>query len=1196
MKKFISLLLLATLAIGVSWAQGATMLFHESFGDNSSSARAWDDSYSVKTGVEDVYSGITGYTVANAKQSKNTMGSTKSGLVQSSPGTDASIIIGPLNVASYSSLNLTYQWKAASIKGTYSTSAYYATSATGTYTEVTGTGNGATTFVERAYSLPQEAQVATLYIKIVFNTSNTQAIIDEVELTGIGGEPVIVTPGDVTFSPAGGEVVAGTKVTLSSTNATRILYTLDGTDPTATTMTSIEGNTGTVTITETCTIKAMGVASDGTTCGNITSADYTIWNGIKAMFNFDDDYATLFPDIDGTSSSDSNDGDITEAVTATVDGVQLTVSASDGSTPNRIWSSSPRLRMYGGTITITAPTDYLLTGIDIEQGKWNTGNTANVGNLTSESWTGEAKTLVITIAGNTQFKSMNVKCKAMDASFIAPPTITLDPAEGPYVEGTPVTVSLACETQGAAIQYALGEGEFQAYNAPFTISTTTTISAKAVKGDKESTVTTKTVTFSPAAATIAQALALETGTEFTFTGNAVVTYQNGSNLWIKDASGFGLIYQANLPTYANGDVIPAGWRATRTDHNGTKEFTNVTGLTASTQTGDGSPVVKTANEITTADENAYYQINNVQLSGTTGTITITDESGAVNGYNKFGIDMPQDGVEGKVYNVVGIIGRYNSQAQLNLVSIEDVTPHDFTLTILPATYDGTQPVEVSIVANNAVGEYMITYTTDGTDPSTSQTAVTYKTPFTIGQSCTVQAYAFDENDNEATAEKEFTINLAEFAIVPSVPAGNIYGETEVTFTPVNGFGDLTIAYTVNGGETQEATGEFTVNITETTTVEIIAEDGYGREFDDEFVYTMRDKAAAFKLVTSTEQLQQAVGKQVLIGGYVTGDDNMYVMGTQNNNNRAAVAVSLNGKDGVLDMIARTDAHAVMQLGKEGDNYTFYDIDEQGYLYAASSSSNHLKTKATLDANGKAAITVDADTHEAAIVFQGTNTRNTLRFNAGNSNTDPLFSCYSANNSQQPVYLYVEAEPEVEVEFGENNTWATYISDIDLNTPAGLQAYVVESITGDVANGTEVSYIPAGVGVLLKQVDTAQSDSYTTTVYTGQTSEHNSLLKGGTTVPEGAYLLYNDCFYQAETGELPAHRCYLELPAGTTNAPARVRISIGETTGIDGIQASDVQAVQYVNALGQTSDRPFRGVNIVVTRHNDGTVRTSKAVF
>ena len=1191
MKKFISLLLLATLAIGVSWAQGATMLFHESFGDNSSSARAWDDSYSVKTGVEDVYSGITGYTVANAKQSKNTMGSTKSGLVQSSQGADASIIIGPLNVASYSSLNLTYQWKAASIKGTYSTSAYYATSATGTYTEVTGTGNGATTFVERAYSLPQEAQVSTLYIKIVFNTSNTQAIIDEVELTGIGGEPVIVTPGDVTFSPAGGEVVAGTKVTLSSTNATRILYTLDGTDPTATTMTSIEGNTGTVTITGTCTIKAMGVASDGTTCSNITSADYTIWNGIKAMFNFDDDYATLFPDIDGTSSSDSNDGDITEAVTATVDGVQLTVSASDGSTPNRIWSSSPRLRMYGGTITITAPTDYLLTGIDIEQGKWNTGNTANVGNLTSESWTGEAKTLVITIAGNTQFKSMNVKCKAMDASFIAPPTITLDPAEGPYFEGTPVTVSLACETQGASIQYALGEGEFQDYNAPFTISATTTISAKAVKGDKESTVTTQTVTFSPAAATVAAFNELADNTEFTFTGTLTAIAQKGNTLYAQDGQNGMLIYGSVGQTYALGDIIPAGFTGKKTTYHGAPEMTNPAGFTPKSGNTVPTAIELTPEQVTLDNFGRYAVIRGAAIDGT--NIVVDDETVAMR-TSTLGVNAPSE-TAGKVFDIYGVVGYYD-HPQFMPLSFTDVTPHEFTLTILPATYDGTKPVEVSIVANNAVGDCMITYTTDGTDPYESSTAVTYEAPFTIGQSCTVRAYAFDENDNEATAEKEFTINLAEFAIVPSVPAGNIYGETEVTFTPVNGFGDLTIAYTVNGGETQEATGEFTVNITETTTVEIIAEDGYGREFADEFVYTMRDKAAAFKLVTSAEQLQQAVGKQVLIGGYPTGDDNMYVMGTQNNNNRAAVAVSLNGKDGVLDMIARTDTYAVMQLGKEGDNYTFYDIDEQGYLYAASSSSNHLKTKATLDANGKAAITVDADTHEAAIVFQGTNTRNTLRFNAGNSNTDPLFSCYSANNNQQPVYLYVEAEPEVEVEFGENNTWATYISDIDLNTPAGLQAYVVESVTGDVANGTEVSYIPAGVGVLLKQVDTAQSDSYTTTVYTGQTSEHNSLLKGGTTVPEGAYLLYNDCFYQAEAGELPAHRCYLELPAGTTNAPARVRISIGETTGIDGIQASDVQAVQYVNALGQTSDRPFRGVNIVVTRHNDGTVRTSKAVF
>jgi len=170
---------------GSAWAaETPIVLFHETFG-STGSIRDWDDSYSVKSGVTAVYSGITGYTVTNARQGKNTTGSTGSGLSQTTQGTDASIIIGPLNVEKYNTLKLTYQWKAGSIKGTYTTEAYYKTSSSAEFTEVSGTGTGATTFVERSYSLPEAAQVSTLYLKIVWNTSNTQAIIDEVELTGV---------------------------------------------------------------------------------------------------------------------------------------------------------------------------------------------------------------------------------------------------------------------------------------------------------------------------------------------------------------------------------------------------------------------------------------------------------------------------------------------------------------------------------------------------------------------------------------------------------------------------------------------------------------------------------------------------------------------------------------------------------------------------------------------------------------------------------------------------------------------------------------------------------------------------------------------------------------------------------------------------------------------------------------------------
>ena len=185
MKRFTLLLSVMLLACATSlWAEGTSLvLFHETFGNNSSSARVWDDSYSVKSGVSAVYQSAA-YTITNAKQGKNTTGKTNSGINQTTSGTDAVFIVGPLSVADYQNLGVTYYWKAGSIKATYTTNLHYSTDGTN-YTEVEKTsGTGATTFVQCIYSLPEAAQSNTLYLKVVFNTSNTQAIIDEFELTG----------------------------------------------------------------------------------------------------------------------------------------------------------------------------------------------------------------------------------------------------------------------------------------------------------------------------------------------------------------------------------------------------------------------------------------------------------------------------------------------------------------------------------------------------------------------------------------------------------------------------------------------------------------------------------------------------------------------------------------------------------------------------------------------------------------------------------------------------------------------------------------------------------------------------------------------------------------------------------------------------------------------------------------------------
>ena len=144
-------------------------------------------------------------------------------------------------------------------------------------------------------------------------------------------------------------------------------------------------------------------------------------------------------------------------------------------------------------------------------------------------------------------------------------------------------------------------------------------------------------------------------------------------------------------------------------------------------------------------------------------------------------------------------------------------------------------------------------------------------------------------------------------------------------------------------------------------------------------------ATGYALVTDASTL--AAGDEILIA-YVNGDDS-YALGTyQKNSNREATDdVTLNA-DGTL---APGEKAQVITLEKDGSNFLFNVGD--GYLYAASSSSNQLKTTTTVNDNAKAAISISGGF--ATITFQGSNSRNIIRYNPNNGT--PLFSCY-ANTS------------------------------------------------------------------------------------------------------------------------------------------------------------------------------------------------------
>lgn len=132
------------------------------------------------------------------------------------------------------------------------------------------------------------------------------------------------------------------------------------------------------------------------------------------------------------------------------------------------------------------------------------------------------------------------------------------------------------------------------------------------------------------------------------------------------------------------------------------------------------------------------------------------------------------------------------------------------------------------------------------------------------------------------------------------------------------------------------------------------------------------------------------GAEVLITGATGGVT--YAIGVQNDNNRAAVAGTL--EEGVFTPGENTMSFTLVAQEEEG--VFALQASNGEYLYAASSAKNYLKRQATLDDNAKWTLTA------TSAVANGSNTHNDLKFNATNS--PKIFSCYTGG--QTAIQFYV----------------------------------------------------------------------------------------------------------------------------------------------------------------------------------------------
>ena len=182
-------------------------------------------------------------------------------------------------------------------------------------------------------------------------------------------------------------------------------------------------------------------------------------------------------------------------------------------------------------------------------------------------------------------------------------------------------------------------------------------------------------------------------------------------------------------------------------------------------------------------------------------------------------------------------------------------------------------------------------------------------------------------------------------------------------------------------------------------------------------------------VTSASELE--AGANYLLVGY---DEALgyCAMSYQKTNNRHAIQVTENGGSITLtpasDPSSETEAYQIT-LGGNAGAWTFFDEVKGGYLYAASSSANQLKTQTTNNANGEWTIVFEGD-GTAVVTANGDNTRNVMRFNENSQNGSPLFNCYLPSSTAGVTVMFYKEGGAPVIYPEPSNYPATFYSTVD----------------------------------------------------------------------------------------------------------------------------------------------------------------------
>ena len=495
-----------------------------------------------------------------------------------------------------------------------------------------------------------------------------------------------------------------------------------------------------------------------------------------------------------------------------------------------------------------------------------------------------------------------------------------------------------------------------------------------------------------------------------------------------------------------------------------------------------------------------------------------------------------------------------------------------TISVETGTYTTAQNVTLACDTEGATIHY--TMTVDGTTPDDpSESDATYSTAISVTKSGTIiKAKAFK---NGMTASSVVT---ATYTIKPDQPTITATGAT-VTITADEG---CDIYYTTNNTAPTKGSAKYTnpFTLNADCVIKAIAYDQYDNASSVKtFNYTYLPlepknvNSNYYVKVTDVSALEN--GDAVLI---VCENDNVAMSTEQNTNNRGEEAVTINGN--IIDSpSSNVQKLVLMKIG----NY-FYFYTGTGFLYAASNTSNHLKTEATPDANHNAKAEITFTNGNAKILFQGNNSRKWLKHNSTNS----LFSCYGTGDTNQNiVQIYKEVNRAITVSSAGLATFACNTA-LDFTNVENLEAYIAKEEAGAIKLH-KVNKVPAATGVLLR----AKNDATNFDVPVATTADDvtGNLFQRGTGAAvasqDGGYYNYvlgkhNGVvgFYKAGGMTVAKDKAYIQ----TTISSAHIFIDL-EDMGVTGVnEITNTNLTNNTNDIfdlqGRKVAQPTKGLYIV----------------